>query len=122
MTAEELIRAAGVQIPAEDLREIVRRIVQAAQPERIILFGSAARATMGPHSDLDLLVIKRGDYHHITAAQEIHRALSGIGYSKDVMVVTPEEVERYKDSFCLVLYPALREGKVIYDRGALSAG
>ena len=31
----------------------------------------------------------------------------------DVIVVTPEEVERYRDAFCLVIYPALREGKVI---------
>jgi hypothetical protein len=29
-------------------------------------------------------------------------------------VVTPEEVERYKDSFCLVIYPALRQGMVVY--------
>ena len=42
------------------LQEIVRRIVQVAQPEKIILFGSAARGEMGPHSDVDLLVIKSG--------------------------------------------------------------
>jgi hypothetical protein len=33
----------------------------------------------------------------------------------DVVVVTPEDVERYRDSFALVIYPALREGKVVYD-------
>ena len=36
--------------------EIVRRIVKAARPEKIILFGSAARREMGPNSDLDFLV------------------------------------------------------------------
>jgi hypothetical protein len=30
--------------------------------------------------------------------------------------VTPEDVERYKDSFALVIEPALREGKVVYAR------
>jgi predicted nucleotidyltransferase len=39
------------------LEGIVRRIVEVAQPEKIILFGSAARGDMGPHSDVDLLVI-----------------------------------------------------------------
>jgi predicted nucleotidyltransferase len=119
MEADQLIRQAAIQIPEADLRDIVRRIVEVADPEKIILFGSAARGTMGPNSDLDLLVIKRGDYHHITAEQQIYRALRGIGYAKDIIVVTPEEVERYRDSFCLVLYPALREGRVIYDKEAL---
>jgi predicted nucleotidyltransferase len=45
-------------LTAEILQEIVRRIVAAVQPEKIILFGSAARQEMGPDSDLDLLVIK----------------------------------------------------------------
>ena len=44
--------------PSETLlAEIVRRIVERAQPLRIVLFGSAARGQMGVHSDLDLLVV-----------------------------------------------------------------
>ena len=37
----------------EVLDDILRRIVRVAAPERIILFGSAARGEMGPHSDID---------------------------------------------------------------------
>ena len=44
----------------ETLREIVRRVVEAVAPEKIILFGSAARGEMGPDSDVDLLVVKSG--------------------------------------------------------------
>ncbi len=40
------------------LRDIIRRVVEAAHPDKIILFGSAARGQMGPDSDVDLLVIK----------------------------------------------------------------
>ena len=40
------------------LADIVARIVRAAEPQKIVLFGSAARGTMGPDSDYDLLVIK----------------------------------------------------------------
>ena len=46
------------------LAEVVRQIVEAARPEKIVLFGLAARGTMGPDSDIDLLVIKGGRFSH----------------------------------------------------------
>ena len=45
------------------LQEIIRRIVAVAQPEKIILFGSAARGEMGPNSDADFWVIKAMGHH-----------------------------------------------------------
>lgn len=87
--------------------------MKTASPEKIILFGSAARGEMGSNSDIDLLVVKP-DIHRRRLAQEIYRNLLGIGYAVDVIVATPEDIERYKDSFALVIEPALREGKVIY--------
>lgn len=95
------------------LDEIIRRVVEVAQPEKIILFGSAARGEMGPNSDVDLLVIKSG-VHRRRLTQAIYVNLFGVGQAVDVVVVTPEDVERYKDSFALVIEPALREGKVVY--------
>ena len=41
----------------EKIEELVRRIVDAVHPLRIILFGSAARGEMGPHSDIDVMVV-----------------------------------------------------------------
>ncbi|MCY3598654.1 MAG: nucleotidyltransferase domain-containing protein [Gemmatimonadetes bacterium] len=48
----------GCSVDDSTLDEIIRRIVAVSQPEKVILFGSAARNEMGPHSDIDLLVIK----------------------------------------------------------------
>ena len=96
------------------LDKIVRRIVKVAKPEKIIMFGSAARGKMGPNSDVDLLVIKRGKYHKGRLSERIYMNMHGVGQAVDVIVVTPEDVERYKDSFALVIYPALKEGKVVY--------
>ena len=96
------------------LAEIVRRIVRVAAPERIVLFGSAARGEAGPNSDLDLLVIKRGDFHRGRLTEEIYVSLIGAGQAVDVVVVTPEDVERYRDALGLVIGPALREGLVVY--------
>ena len=118
MTLLEQIQRAGIPIPSEELEALVRRIVEAVQPEKIIVFGSAARGAMKPGSDLDLLVIKRGEFHHIELAQRIYRALGMRKIAVDITVATPEEVEKYRDEYGLVLYSALREGKLIYDAEA----
>jgi uncharacterized protein len=96
------------------LAEVVRRIVRVAAPERIVLFGSAARGETGPDSDLDLLVIKPGRYHRGRLTDAIYRSLIGVGQAVDVVVVTPEDVDRYRDALGLVIAPALREGRVVY--------
>jgi predicted nucleotidyltransferase len=96
------------------LAEVIRRIVRVAAPEQIILFGSTARGEAGPHSDLDLLVIKSGQYHSGHLTEEIYMSLFGVGRAVDVIVVTPEDVERYRNSLGLVIEPALREGRLVY--------
>jgi predicted nucleotidyltransferase len=101
-------------LPEEILQEIVRRVVEVAKPEKIILFGSAARGKMGPNSDVDLLVVKRGKYNRSRLAGDIYINLHGVGHAVDVIVVTPEDVERYRDTHCLIIKPALQEGREVY--------
>ena len=97
----------------ETLDQIIQRVVAVAQPEKIILFGSAARGEMGPHSDVDLLVVK-SQAHRLELTGRIYRSLHGVGEAVDVVVVTPEDIERYGESHFLVIAPALKEGKVVY--------
>jgi len=108
----------------QKLSEVIRRIVEVAQPEKIILFGSAVRGEMGRNSDLDLLVVKSGNYHKGRLTGEIYMHLIGVGQAVDVVLVTPEDVDRYRDSHSLVIKPALREGRVVYEHSleATSAG
>ncbi|MGA2621860.1 MAG: nucleotidyltransferase domain-containing protein [Thermoguttaceae bacterium] len=109
------------RVKARVLRDVVRRVVAAAEPERILLFGSAARGEMGPDSDLDLLVIKAGKYHRRRLTTSIYRCLRGVDAAVDVVVVTPDEVARYRNTPCLVICPALREGRIIYATQAATA-
>jgi len=102
------------QVRQKVLDEIVRRIVEVAQPEQIILFGSAARGEMAPNSDVDLLVVKSDVVHRGRLAEAIYMNLIGVGQAVDIIVVTPEDIERYRDAIGLVIEPALREGKAIY--------
>ena len=98
----------------ETLDNIIQRIVEVAEPEKIILFGSAARGDMNRHSDVDLLIIKEGA-NRGSLAERIYENMHGAGAAVDVVVVTTDDVERYKDSHALVIKPALREGRVVYE-------
>jgi predicted nucleotidyltransferase len=119
MTVPDQIRQAQLPLPADFLLEAVRRIVQVADPEKIIVFGSAARGQLGPESDVDFLVVKDGDYHPRRLAAQIYRALADLEHDTDIVVVTSAQLERYQHSLCLVLSSATREGKVVYDRALL---
>jgi len=102
------------QVTQAILDEIIQRVVAVAQPERIILFGSAAREAMGPNSDVDLLVVKSGEFDQGRVVGDIYVNLHGVGQAVDVVLVTPEQLGRYRNTHCLVIAPALREGKEIY--------
>ena len=104
----------GSPVARDVLDEVVRRIVATAHPRRIILFGSAARGPMGPNSDLDLLVVMPDGTHRRNAATEIFRSLRGIGFPKDIVVVTESDVKTYRENPSLVLKPAIEEGIELY--------
>ena len=96
------------------LDEIVRRVVEVAQPERIVLFGSAARGDMTRHSDVDLLIVKDGA-DALELMSRIYRRLRGVGVPVDALVVSAADVARYRDSHALIIKPALREGRTVYE-------
>ena len=96
------------------LDDIIQRVVEVAQPERVILFGSAARGDMGPHSDVDLLVVKDVANRRGLSAR-IRRSLYGAQVAVDIVVATPDDLERFKDSHGLVIKSALRDGIVVYE-------
>ena len=100
------------------LNEMIRRIVERCSPEKIILFGSHATGHARPGSDVDLMVITRHGESKRRVAVDLYRTLWDAGVSKDIVVVRPEEFERFRDVMGTVIYPAAHEGKVIYDRAA----
>ncbi len=97
---------------------MVRRIVKACDPEKIILFGSHATGHARPGSDVDLLVVTRKGATKRRQAAALYETLWDVGVPKDIVVVRPEEFERYRDVVGTVIYPAAREGRVLYERAA----
>jgi len=82
--------------------EIVQAVVNAAHPERVILFGSAARGERQADSDVDLLVVEKKssfkDGSRWAECSWIRRALSDFPVPIDLLLFTLEEVEKWKDS------------------------
>lgn len=98
---------------ASIIDEMANRIILQFHPEKIILFGSHARGTAGPDSDvMNVEGSKR------QKATEIDLALFGLDLPVDVIVMRPEELDRNRNQIGTILYPALREGKVLYERAA----
>ncbi len=98
-----------------EIESAIQRIVEKFHPAKIILFGSYARGTAGPDSDVDLLVVMEVQGSKRRQAVEIDLALSDRTFPLDLIVVTPEEYEKYRDVVGHILYPAVREGRVVYD-------
>jgi len=101
---------------SDQLPEITRRIVQTSDPQKIILFGSYARGTSNADSDLDLLIIVPGVKHLRQESIRLRRALRGLLVPVDIVVATPEQIDRLGHTSGLVYQSALSEGRVLYER------
>ncbi len=75
------------------MREIFRRIVATARPEKVILFGSRARGEARIDSDIDLLVVADDPRPRSLRAPSLYGVLSDIPVAMDILVYRPEEVE-----------------------------
>jgi uncharacterized protein len=104
------------RITEQAIQMMVERLVDRFDPDQIILFGSQARGTAGPSSDVDLLVIMPVSGSKRARQLELRMALHDIAVPKDIILATPEEVARRRDIVGTIIRPALREGKVLYAR------
>lgn len=100
------------------IKEAVRRIIERFHPVKIILFGSRARGESRSGSDADLLVVMPVTGSRRDAATSIDLALSGIRLPMDIIVVTPDDVERGRRVIGSIIQTALREGKVLHEAAA----
>lgn len=97
------------------IRDVVRRIVQAAQPAKIILFGSRARGDARPDSDIDLLVIQDSKVPGYRRDAALYLVLAGLNAPVDLITYTPEEVRDWSAVPQAFITTAIREGKVVYE-------
>ncbi len=101
-------------ITDEIIQEIKNRIVKGVHPEKIILFGSYAYGNPTKDSDLDLLVILPTEEPMHRRVTRIRKLLLDINIPKDIIVYTPQEVEKWKNTSAAFVTSIIRKGKVIY--------
>jgi predicted nucleotidyltransferase len=97
------------------LAQAVERPVPACGPERIYLFGSAARGDAGPDSDYDFMVIVPDEaVPNRRDCGNAYLALRGLGIPGDVLVWTRATFdEQLRQKACLPS-AVLGEGKLLY--------
>ena len=101
---------------AAKLDEAVRRIVDIAGPQLVILFGSYAEGTANEDSDIDLLVVAETEsWHRLTV--DLRRAIRPIlsPLRSDLLVYPPESWERDRQVLGFVAREAVRKGVRLYE-------
>ncbi len=108
-----LLAAPSVDSPV--LAEIVRRLVEVYRPERIYLFGSAARGEATVDSDYDLMVIVPDDTPpELRRGVRAYEAFRGIKASADVMVWTRTAFDERLQLRASLPSTVVREGRLLY--------
>jgi len=100
------------------LNEIVSRIREAADPERLVLFGSRARGTARADSDFDILVIKESGEPRYKRSAPLYTKVADLPVEVEIVVYTPEEVHDWSRVPQAFVTTAIREGRVLYERAA----
>ena len=100
----------------EAIREVVRRLVDYYQPEKIYLIGSSARGEARPDSDLDFIVVIEDDPPKWKLpGGGVRKHLRGIPFDIDVVPFTRRDFEHRSDWLMSLPAIALREGLLEYD-------
>ena len=113
---------AGVQPPGfgpvteEVLAEIVRRIVTALHPEKVILFGSYVYGAPSDDSDVDLLVILETRSRPVDRYLAVSRLLRPRPFPLDILVKTSEEITQALRKGDAFIGEIMSQGRVLYER------
>ena len=98
------------------LEQILQILVTDYQPEKIILFGSLAKAEVGEWSDLDLVIIKDTSKPFFQRLKEV-ALLCRPSIGVDFLVYTPAEfTQMLAENNPFILEEIVRKGKVLYER------
>ena len=107
-------------IPLRAIRGFARRIAELFDPDKIILFGSFAYGHPHADSDVDLLVVMPAA-DEVSQAVRISLAFEPV-FPLDLIVRTPERLERRLGEGDWFLREVVEKGKVLYAKGDRPVG
>jgi predicted nucleotidyltransferase len=103
-------------IDEQEIKRVATSLGKAADALQVILFGSHARGEAGENSDVDLMIIAESDLPRFKRSRELYKQLRPYPFGMDLVVYTPQEIERGKKSHVSFVSAVLREGKTLYVR------
>jgi predicted nucleotidyltransferase len=109
-----LLKDGFMGITESTIQEIVRRVLAVCRPNKIILFGSAATASMTKDSDIDLLLLENNVIDTRRESVRIRRVLRGLGFPFDIIVMDTAVFDATRNIVGTIAYPAEKYGKVLY--------
>ena len=98
------------------IKQVAKRIGIKANAEQVILFGSHARGDADENSDVDLMIIAESNLPRFKRSRELYKLFRPYPFSMDLLVYTPQEIEKGKQSYLTFVSKVLKEGKTLYVR------
>jgi hypothetical protein len=93
---------------------ILEGIVKHSDPERVVLFGSAAHSSEGFVNDLDFLVVVPDSQSPSVVMDTLNLNIRNKPMPCDFLVATPAILRKHRDDKGSVYTAALREGREVY--------
>jgi predicted nucleotidyltransferase len=98
----------------KEIENITSQIIEKYKPDKIIIFGSAARGEWTSDSDADFLIIKKNTpYYGADRIRELNRLIIR-EIAVDFLIYRPEEFEKRLSMGDPFLKAIIKEGKVLY--------
>jgi predicted nucleotidyltransferase len=101
----------------EEIEKVATRVGKEINAYQVILFGSYARGQASEDSDVDLMVVAESELPRFKRSRELYKLFRPYPFGMDLIVYTPEEIEKGKKSPISFVSRILREGKTVYVRG-----
>ena len=101
-----------------NVEAVLQRLIDAYDPERVILFGSHATGAAERESDIDLLIVKETDRRPTDRRIEVERLLSDRRIPLDILVYTPQELRDLYAAGSPFVEDVIETGRVLYMRKA----
>lgn len=111
-------RGNGIMIDEATIAKATELLRQAAQPTRIIFFGSRARGSARRDNDVDFLVIVPDVRDRMAEMVRLNRVLSPLRLPVDLLVATEETFRYWSDTPGNIYFAAQTEGRVLYEQAA----
>ena len=99
----------------EIISQIADVLIEAARPKRIILFGSRARGDATADSDFDVMVVEESPADRLREMVRLRRLLRDVEASIDLLVVSEDRFEYWRDTPGNVYHEAASQGRTLYE-------